>query len=164
MTFQTHKSGDPEGIRTPARFRVVRRREAPASSNGALGNQTPNLFPGVSLLDSEPRQPSLFTATQARDEALARVEAAAPVEWREAALSAVYACCRTLSRFTSEDVWQLIEKPREPRALGPVLMRAVRLGYCRPAGFVTSGMTSRHAAPVRQYVSLLRRWEKGEAT
>lgn len=101
-------------------------------------------------------QQPLFDAREARDAALVRVDEAAGSEWKDAALEAVYRVALRRSRFTSEDIWRLVEKPREPRALGPVLMRAVKLGYCAPAGFVQCSMVSRHAAPVREYVSCLR--------
>lgn len=103
-------------------------------------------------------QTSMFDAIAARDAALERVDAAADPEWKDTALEAVYQVCRTHLVFTSEDVWNAgLAKPREPRALGPVLKRATAMGWCHPTvGFVTSSMTTRHAAPVRQYRSLVK--------
>lgn len=102
-------------------------------------------------------QPPLFgDARDARDDALNRVDEAADQDWKDRALEAVYQLCQSQPVFTSEDIWELIEKPREPRALGPVMLRAVKLGYCEPGGFVNCSMVSRHAAPVRQYHSRIR--------
>lgn len=102
-------------------------------------------------------QPSLLDALAARDNALARVEAAAPKGWNERALDAVYALADRYDTFTSEHVWGSgLEKPPEPRALGPVLKKAVTYGWCVPGEYVKSGMHSRHLAPVRKYHSLLR--------
>jgi hypothetical protein len=94
-------------------------------------------------------------AIAARDAALERVAAAAGSEWNDRAYEAVQRVCFNRMYWTSENVWDYVEKPREPRALGPVLKRAVRDGWCEPVGFVTSSMSTRHAAPVRQYRSLI---------
>lgn len=102
------------------------------------------------------QQLSMDEALAARDAALERVEAAADYEWKELADEITEYVCRHWRLFTSETIWHYgLPKPREPRAMGPVLKRAVASGWCVPEGFVTCSMASRHAAPVRQYRSLI---------
>lgn len=100
-------------------------------------------------------QPSMFDALAARDAALERVLDAADPNWVDDAHEIVRWLCSYAPTWTSEDVWKYLRKPREPRALGPILKAAVRNRWCEPMGYVTCSMTSRHAAPVRMYRSLL---------
>ena len=95
-------------------------------------------------------------ARSARDEAIERV-AEASGDWQDVALEAVYQVALSKPLFASDDIWATgLEKPREPRAMGPVMMRAVRLGYCEATDrTVPSSSVMQHARPLRLYRSLV---------
>lgn len=98
----------------------------------------------------------MSAAQVARDEALGRVEGGSDPRWVAAAERAVIWCANRFGTFTSDEVWDRLEyrkvpAPREPRALGPVMKRAVRDGLIEPAGYVQSARQERHCAPVRVY-------------
>lgn len=79
-----------------------------------------------------------FDATkgeQLRDISLEQVERAADEAWMAAAWAAVLWACelRPGGEFTTDLIWWRLNKlgtvpPREPRALGPVILKAARLG------------------------------------
>jgi hypothetical protein len=103
---------------------------------------------GVARSDSESKA--------AADEGIARADANAPEEWKARALEAVERVCRTKAVFTPDDIWELVEKPPTPQALGPVMQRARSLEWCAPTGaFVPSQIPSQHQNPIREWKSLL---------
>lgn len=63
--------------------------------------------------------------------------------------------------FTADDVWRelgLFAAPTEPRAIGPVMLRAQQLGYCQPTDRTRATRNPRaHRRPMRVWVSLLAR-------
>lgn len=71
-------------------------------------------------------------ATAQRDAALEQVEAASDPEWRDRALEAIRRTCLALETFIGDDVWTVgeLDRPRESRALGPVILEAARRGWC----------------------------------
>lgn len=106
-------------------------------------------------------QLSLDAALFARDKALGIVDANANAEWKEAALNAVYEVAAIKRRFTADDVWTQIPvfyHTHEPRALGPVMMRAMRNEWIAPTdSYIRCQRASRHTAPIRVWESRLRR-------
>ena len=80
--------------------------------------------------------PDLWTAAeQARDEAIARVDANADAGWKAEALRMILVVGRQKRTFIADDVWDAgLERPDEGRALGAILQRAHRLGYIEPTG------------------------------
>jgi hypothetical protein len=75
-------------------------------------------------------QLSLDDAFSERDRALEAVEEHADAEWLAEALTAVYRTAERLPNFIPDDVWITgLEATREDRALGPVLLRASRMGW-----------------------------------
>tara|TARA_R100000808_G_scaffold20219_2_gene43808 strand:+ start:9177 stop:9500 length:324 start_codon:yes stop_codon:yes gene_type:complete len=94
-------------------------------------------------------------AKEARDEGMKRAEVNADPEWVEDALACIKKICERQRAFTSEDVWREgLPKPREPRALGPVLTAAAKKGWCKSSGkFVRGTSVTRHGAPVAVWVS-----------
>jgi hypothetical protein len=106
-------------------------------------------------------------ARRRRDEAIRRVDDAADPEWKAAAAWAVYYVCLTESLFTPDDVWASgLPKPREPRALGPVMLRAVKGGLCRKTGrVVPSQSPTQHRNYLNEWESLVYQGgdEAGEA-
>jgi hypothetical protein len=99
-------------------------------------------------------QESLFTAIDARDEAVDRVGRNAGEEWLEAATRIVADVARRSGRFTTDDVWVALEaadlRPREPRALGAVMRLAARRGLVTATtAYTPSSRVECHARPVR---------------
>jgi len=86
-----------------------------------------------------------------RDQALERVEGNAKADWTQQAFEVVTALARSGRPFTPDDVWAAgLPRPREARALGPVMMRAVKSGLIEPTGeWINSKQASQHATPVR---------------
>lgn len=94
---------------------------------------------------------------RARDEGIANAEAGAPTGWSFRAGEAVRYVCQTRSRFTPDDIWETgLEKPPEPRALGPVMLRAAKAGWCERTGeLVHSRNPLQHRNMIMTYRSLL---------
>lgn len=94
---------------------------------------------------------------QKRDHALEVVERGAPDGWMEAAVALIERTARLKARFTSDDVWDAgLEAPREPRALGAAFTKAVKLRLIERTGeFTTTRRSSRHAAPIAIWRSLV---------
>jgi len=95
----------------------------------------------------------LALAKEARDQALEDVARPVP-EWMDEAEDVVLHVARALHVFTSDDVWAAgLEKPREPRALGAVMMSLSNRGLIRKTGrYVRSAQVSRHNAPIAEWV------------
>lgn len=76
--------------------------------------------------------PTMAGAIAARDTALRNVEENADEQWKEQALAAVRRTCEALPEWISDDVWAIggLESTREDRALGAVIRKAARLGWC----------------------------------
>lgn len=104
-------------------------------------------------------------------EALIQVDTAANEEWKAAAAEAVRMVATRFVDFTTDDVWECLEtnfpavSTHEPRALGPVMMRAARDGICEIKTcdhcgtvkvVVTSMKRERHATDQAVYRSLIR--------
>lgn len=103
-------------------------------------------------------------AERRRNEAMRVVDRNANPEWKDVALDAVreIALIRGKDGFTTDAVWALLTRwgwqdaTHEPRALGPVMTRAVKLGICRPTErFGRSTIPRGHARPVRIYIGTL---------
>lgn len=104
-------------------------------------------------------QESFWEARQARDEALSHVEIRSAA-WRAVAMEYLVHYARHHSRMTSEDLWGVlwdagIGAPEEPRAMGPVMLKAVALDYLKPLGYVPGRRVAAHGRPVREYLSLI---------
>lgn len=97
-------------------------------------------------------QTDIFTALDAKHEAMERVEEHADDEWKDAAYKAVLLAANVYENFTSDDVMELIPpevETHEHRALGPVMLRAAKAGLIVKTGMVrNSDRRSRHAAPL----------------
>jgi len=98
----------------------------------------------------------------ARDEALDRVEQAADDQWKDVAIRAVRWLAGMHTEFTTDAVWAAIEhyhptaQTHEPRAMGPIMMRAKSLKYCEPTDrTVLSTRTQNHRRPIRVWKSTL---------
>lgn len=98
----------------------------------------------------------LEAGRSARDEAM---EAVDNPPWRVFAERALLAVMRRQADVTSDDVWAELDgmgipRPTEPRAMGPVMMAAVRDGSLIPTGVRTGRNPKAHARPIRVYRSM----------
>lgn len=78
--------------------------------------------------------------------------------WRVFADRALQSVAKTQSIVTSDDVWEELDRmgiprPREGRAMGPVMMAAVRDGTLEPDGFTSGTNPKHHADVMRRYRS-----------
>lgn len=104
-------------------------------------------------------QESFWDARAARDDALERVSRPTP-EWRAIAYLFLESLASRRPRLTSEMLWAYllsrgVPMPPEPRAMGPVMLKAVRDGMLRPLDYVPGRRVSAHGRPVREYESLI---------
>lgn len=101
--------------------------------------------------------PTLGSARAERDAAMVQVAEHTDPEWELAAVGAITWCATNRPEgFTSDDVWQRladlqVRAPHEPRALGPIVKRAVKAGAIEWTGGYTAS-ARRRTAPVRVYV------------
>jgi hypothetical protein len=105
----------------------------------------------------------LFSHASARagkEEGMARAEANANPDWKAFMLEQVRLVCMEQPRFTSDDVFaraaESSDAPstHEGRAFGPVMMRAAKLGYCRPTNLtMRSSRASNHSRPIAVWES-----------
>lgn len=97
------------------------------------------------------------TARSERDAALSRVEANTDEEWKRQARAAVERLARSTPEFISDAVWDTgLEKPHEPRALGPIMRWAQAQGLIAPTDRLeTSAQVASHAMPRRVWRSLV---------
>lgn len=94
-------------------------------------------------------------ARAARDEAISRV-AESHEAWISAALKAVRAIARSRQTFTTDDLWKHVAAPEEPRAAGPLMLAAMKLGICVPTTQTSQSARKRcHARPLRVWRSLV---------
>lgn len=100
-----------------------------------------------------------FLGVVERDQAIATAEAGASPEWKAEALDTVYFVATQKDEFTTDEVWvRLKTKTRENRAMGAVMLTAVKLGYVRPTErFSPSLRPSQHRRPLRIWESALTR-------
>jgi hypothetical protein len=98
----------------------------------------------------------LLGATE-RDQAIEKAEAGASPEWKAEALETVYFVATYKDEFTTDEVWvRLKTKTRENRAMGAVMLTAVKMGYVRPTErFTPSLRPSQHRRPLRIWESTL---------
>jgi hypothetical protein len=108
-------------------------------------------------------------ATRARavtDEAIKRVKRHADPVWLNAAGEAVFFTCCELQYFIVDDVWKRFSDPdlartgtHELRAMGPVIVKAAKAGFCRKTKtFRPSLQTPCHMNPRRVWESLIYGW------
>jgi hypothetical protein len=102
----------------------------------------------------------MFGGRAARDVSIAVVEKGANERWKGAAMLCVMQAAKMNKTITSDDVWALLSDhpvvTRDGRAMGPVMLAAGREGWIEHTEeFRQSRRTSRHAAPLRVWRSLI---------
>jgi hypothetical protein len=100
------------------------------------------------------RSSTVAEARVERDEAMGRAAAGTDPEWETQVIRAIAQLVDSGATFSSDDVWQQLDRngvasPREPRALGPIMARMVRIGRLEHVGFTPS--VRRHATPIRTF-------------
>lgn len=78
-------------------------------------------------------QLELTAALSERDRVLDRL-AQRDADWSARAYAAVLVCAWDHGEFISDQVWSYIDKPANPKALGPVLMRLAKEHRIVPTG------------------------------
>jgi hypothetical protein len=92
--------------------------------------------------------PTQLDARKNRDAAIAQVDAHADDEWKRYALGFIAELSGQMAEFTTDDLWDAgLIKPREPRALGPVMRRAAKRGLIATTGEFRSSRY-RNCAPL----------------
>ena len=83
-------------------------------------------------------------------EALRQVDAAADEAWKALARQTVLDLSLTKAEFTADDVWLTgLAEPREPRALGAVIVGLANEGYIEQTGrFVKTIRKPRGGSPI----------------
>jgi hypothetical protein len=101
---------------------------------------------------------------QLRDAGMRRVEAGAEHDnpnWPAEAMYVVKQVAKIQETFIADDVHNMadslgLKPPRDKRAWGPIMRRAMCSGVCTKTGqYVNTERASRHAAPVPIYQSLV---------
>jgi oligoendopeptidase F len=99
------------------------------------------------------------TATDLRDEALAKVEENANKAWSDLVTKIIYDLATELPEFTSDDVWSELSnypdiQTHQPAAMGAMFRNAAFRQEIRPTGsVVTSKRRSSHARAIRVWKS-----------
>jgi hypothetical protein len=96
----------------------------------------------------------------ARDAAMEAVDKSANEVWQEAAWQAILNVAVVYTEFTTDAVWHVLDTwgvphPREPRAMGPMMSRAVGRGICVNTDRVSRSVrVACHRRPCAVYRSL----------
>ena len=81
--------------------------------------------------------------------ALERVAKNAPPGWMEDAIVAIRHLALTKKHITSDDIWPLVSKPPEPRAMGAAFTNAAKRGILRKTRMVqNSKRPACHSRPI----------------
>lgn len=124
---------------------------------GRRGTPAPTLADTrAQVVTAKVRNEALAIARGVRDQVLADTEASTDQEWRDACRQAIWHLATTRATFTTDDVWERLEQmgvangSTDPRALGPVVMRALRSGAIRDTGRMGRSRR-RHATKITIY-------------
>lgn len=98
-------------------------------------------------------QLDLYDMTQLSIE---QAEAHADIKWKRAAYQAVINLANVRTFFTTDQVWEVLEKKglstHEPRALGAIMQQAKRNGVIESTGqYVQSHRRECHSRPIPVY-------------
>jgi hypothetical protein len=96
------------------------------------------------------------TPEAARDEGMERVASGVSLTWTTRARMAVLRVARRQQPFTPDDIWDTgLPRPRDARALGPIMMALAREGLIKPTGrWVKSRYATQHATPIREWIGV----------
>lgn len=96
----------------------------------------------IEMIDRIPRArrtgPPDLTEVYAKDQGMAQAEAGTPEDFRRAFLEALRGLAQTRERYTSDDVWEILEAQgidTDSRAgVGPLMAQAARRGWAEKSG------------------------------
>ena len=95
-------------------------------------------------------------ADEEKKKTMAQVYAAAPEAWKKDAYNAVRIAAFLLPEVISDDVWKILWKPQEPRALGPIMGAMARAGWIQTTGKQEkTAQVTRHNTGVNVWKSLV---------
>lgn len=105
-------------------------------------------------------QMTIDDAIEARDEAMTRVEDHADNAWKDEAMRVVKRLAMNNAYITTDDVWRVMSQStnttHDPRAMGPIMRNAARLGWIERAGWSQQSTRKEcHARPIAVWRSLL---------
>jgi hypothetical protein len=92
---------------------------------------------------------------QTKREGIRNVRRGTDPDWRARCEEVVRCVALDKPYFNSNHIWERIEKPREPRALGPVMQWAKKQGFCEQLGTDISQIPTQHKGYVGSYRSLI---------
>lgn len=93
---------------------------------------------------------------EAKADGMQRAADHADADWKAQALDAVWRVARGNETFIVDALWEVLDKPAEGRALGPVMLTAARKGWIRKTDRVrNTSQVKSHAAPVSVWQSLI---------
>ncbi len=103
------------------------------------------------MLKANPLQPTIFDQVQrAKQEGIEVAYQYASLDWKKIASDAVTKCAMQMPKFSTNDVWDEINKTgvttRTNRALGAIMQSAARSGMIKKVGYVGSRLA--HSSPV----------------
>ena len=100
-------------------------------------------------------QLTLDQAIARADDGIQRADEHASPDWKEQALAAVRQVCAAQREFLCDDIWSTgLEETRENRALGAVMRKAAKLGWCVRTDRTRPSVRS-HGSPKPVWRSLL---------
>jgi hypothetical protein len=100
-------------------------------------------------------------AIECKQDGMGRADAHAEPDWMSTAYRAVSVVAKHRVELTPDAVIGLLKHweawpPREPRALGPVMLKAAKSGLISNTGkWVNSALPERHCRPIPVYKSLV---------
>lgn len=105
---------------------------------------------------------SAAAARTARDEAMQRVDENANPGWKAFTYELIVEVARSSVEFTTDDVERLRfgrgggPSTQEPRAMGPLMLKAARSGICEKTGRLRESVqASNHGRPMQLWRSLI---------
>lgn len=136
----------------PRQRPILARREAERKMREMQKRVPPEERTGPPIIDHA-------AARAAGREAQERVDAHAAPEWKERAKAAIELVARTREYVSADDLWEIgLDKPREPRALGPIFTWAAKRHLIEKTGdYQPSGQVSNHGRPSALWRSLVYR-------
>jgi len=117
---------------------------------------TESLFDVPPVFDRDAFHRRVAKANADRDRAMTRVNATASKLWKDQASGIIRALAETGRHFTSDDVMDRMDQldiVTDPRALGPVMRKALTDGWIVKTGYAPS--RRRHSTPINVYVGLI---------
>lgn len=107
-------------------------------------------------------------AERAKQQGMEAAYQYADLDWKQIASKALRQCAETMPEFTTDDMWELINKTgittSENRAMGAIMQSASRAGMIKATPhFIPSKRLSKHKSPTRLWQSLIYKPEQRQS-